>query len=91
MAADKITKFIDEIKTLTVLELAELVKAIEEEFGVTAVAPVMVAAAGGGAVRYPRRRGAMRRFLLPAAGSAARRFAVDRPAARVVDRPGCRC
>ncbi len=39
-------KFIDEIKTLTVLELNELVHAIEEEFGVSAAAPVMV---GGGA------------------------------------------
>ncbi len=51
MASEKITKFIDEIKTLTVLELAELVSAIEEEFGVTAAAPVVVAggAAAGGA------------------------------------------
>ena len=47
--ADKITKFVEEIKTLTVLELNELVKAIEEEFGVSAAAPVMVAAAGGAA------------------------------------------
>lgn len=43
MASEKIVKFVDEIKTLTVLELAELVKAIEEEFGVTAAAPVVVA------------------------------------------------
>ena len=47
MASEKIVKFVDEIKTLTVLELAELVKAIEEEFGVTAAAPVVVA--GGAA------------------------------------------
>lgn len=49
MASEKITKFIDEIKTLTVLELNDLVKAIEEEFGVSAAAPVVVAggAAGG--------------------------------------------
>ena len=50
--SEKITKFIDEIKTLTILELRDLVKAIEEEFGVSA-APVAVAAgpaaAGGGA------------------------------------------
>ena len=50
--SEKITKFIDEIKTLTNLELRDLVKAIEEEFGVSA-APVAVAAgpaaAGGGA------------------------------------------
>lgn len=49
MASEKITKFVEEIKTLTVLELSELVKAIEEEFGVSAAAPVMVAAAGAGA------------------------------------------
>ena len=46
MASEKIVKFVEEIKTLTVLELNELVKAIEEEFGVSAAAPVMVAAAG---------------------------------------------
>lgn len=44
MASEKIVKFVEEIKTLTVLELADLVKAIEEEFGVSAAAPVMVAA-----------------------------------------------
>ena len=44
MASEKITKFVEEIKTLTVLELNELVKAIEVEFGVSAAAPVMVAA-----------------------------------------------
>ena len=38
MASEKITKFVEEIKTLTVLELNELVKAIEEEFGVSAPA-----------------------------------------------------
>ena len=42
MASEKITKFVEEVKTLTVMELAELVKAIEEEFGVYAAAPVMV-------------------------------------------------
>ncbi len=40
-------KFIDEIKTLTVLELNELVHAIEEEFGVSAAAPVAVAGGAG--------------------------------------------
>lgn len=46
-----IAKFIEEIKGLTVMELADLVHAIEEEFGVSAAAPVMVAgpAAGGAA------------------------------------------
>ena len=44
-----IAKFVEEIKTLSVLELNELVKAIEEEFGVSAAAPVMVAGAGAAA------------------------------------------
>lgn len=47
MASEKIVSLVEEIKTLTVLELSELVKAIEEEFGVTAAAPVVVA--GGAA------------------------------------------
>ena len=42
--SEKITAMIEEIKALTVLELSELVKAIEEEFGVSAAAPVAVAA-----------------------------------------------
>lgn len=49
MASEKITKFIEEVKTLTVLELSELVKAIEEEFGVSAAAAVAVAAPAAGA------------------------------------------
>lgn len=44
-----VQKVLDEIKKLTVVELAELVKAIEEEFGVSAAAPVAVAAAPGAA------------------------------------------
>ena len=50
MASEKITKFIDDIKTLSVLELSELIDAIQEEFGVTAVmaaAPAAGGAAGG--------------------------------------------
>jgi large subunit ribosomal protein L7/L12 len=42
-------QIIEAIKGMTVLELNELVKACEEEFGVSAAAPVAVAAAGGGA------------------------------------------
>ena len=42
MANEKITNIVEEIKTLTILELADLVKAVEEEFGVSA-APVAVA------------------------------------------------
>ena len=48
MATEKTTKILDEIKELTILELADLVKALEEEFGVSA-APVAVAAAPGAA------------------------------------------
>ena len=48
MASEKITAILDEIKALTILELSDLVKAIEEEFGVSA-APVAVAAAPGAA------------------------------------------
>ncbi|MBD3396701.1 MAG: 50S ribosomal protein L7/L12 [Chitinivibrionales bacterium] len=53
MAEEKIQKLVDEIGKLTILELSELVKTIEETFGVEAAAPVMMAggampAAGGG-------------------------------------------
>ena len=47
--SEKITAMIEEIKALTVLELSELVKAIEEEFGVSAAAPVAVVAGGAAA------------------------------------------
>lgn len=49
--SEKVTKLIEDVKSLTVLELSELVKALEEEFGVSAAAPVAVAAApvAGGA------------------------------------------
>ena len=43
--SDKVVKLVEEVKELTVLELSELVKALEEEFGVSAAAPVAVAAA----------------------------------------------
>ena len=48
MASEKITNIIEELKTLTVLELSELVKAVEEEFGVSAAAAVAVAAPAAG-------------------------------------------
>ena len=47
MASEKITAIVEEVKALTVLELNELVKAIEEEFGVSAAAPVMVTGVAG--------------------------------------------
>ena len=42
--SDKVLKLIEDVKALTVMELSELVKALEEEFGVSAAAPVAVAA-----------------------------------------------
>ncbi len=52
MASEKVLKLIEEVKTLTVLELSELVKELEEEFGVSAAAPavaIAAAPAAGGA------------------------------------------
>lgn len=45
MASEKVTALIEEVKALTVLELSELVSALEEEFGVSAAAPVAAVAA----------------------------------------------
>ena len=54
-----IQKFIEEVKSMTVLELNDLVKALEEEFGVSAAAPVAVAggAVAGGAAEEKRPAG----------------------------------
>lgn len=51
MASEKVQNLIEEVKNFTVLELSELVKELEEEFGVSAQAPVAMAAApaAGGA------------------------------------------
>ncbi len=49
MASEKITNILEEIKSLTIIELADLVKAVEDEFGVSAAAPVGVVAVAGGA------------------------------------------
>ena len=49
MASEKITNIIEEIKSLTIIELADLVKAVEDEFGVSAAAPVGVVAVAGAA------------------------------------------
>ena len=49
MASEKIIKFVEDIKTLSVLELKELVDAIQEEFGVTAA--IAAAPAAGAAAR----------------------------------------
>src|ERR1035437_1913480 len=44
MASEKVLKLMEDVKVLTVLELSELVKALEEEFGVSAAAPMAAAA-----------------------------------------------
>ena len=49
MASENITNILEEIKTLTIVELADLVKAVEDEFGVSAAAPVGVVAVAGAA------------------------------------------
>ncbi len=49
MASEKVQAFVDQVKELTVLELNELVKALEEEFGVTAAAAVVAGPAAGAA------------------------------------------
>ena len=51
----KVGEIIETIGGLTVLELAELVKALEDKFGVSAAAPVMMAAAGGGEEAPPEK------------------------------------
>ena len=48
MASEKITAIIEELKTLTVLELSDLVHAVEDEFGVSAAAAVAVPTPGAG-------------------------------------------
>ncbi len=49
MATEKVAALVEEVKTLTVLELADLVHALEETFGVTAAAAAVAAPAAGGA------------------------------------------
>ena len=70
MASEKITNFVEEIKKLSVLELNELVKAIEEEFGVSAAAPVAVAGAAAGGAAVVEEEQTEFDVVLTAAGSA---------------------
>lgn len=49
MVPEKFKSLVDQIDKLSVVDLAELVKVLEEKFGVSAAAPVMMAAAGGAA------------------------------------------
>ena len=51
--SEKVTKILEDVKGLTVIELSELVKAVEEEFGVSAAAPVAVAAPAAGGAAAP--------------------------------------
>ncbi len=51
--SEKVAQLIEEVKGLTVLELSEVVKALEEEFGVSAAAPVAVAGVAAGAEAAP--------------------------------------
>ena len=53
MANEKVTNLMEEVKNLTVLELSELVKALEEEFGVSASAPAAAAAPAAGGAEAP--------------------------------------
>lgn len=67
--SDKVVKLIEDVKALTVLELAELVKALEEEFGVSAAAPVAVAAAPAAAAAAPAEEKTEFDVVLKAAGA----------------------
>jgi large subunit ribosomal protein L7/L12 len=67
----KIDEMIKEIETMTVLELSDLVKAIEEKFGVTAQAPMMAMAAGpaGGAAAAPVEEKSVFTVVITSAGA----------------------
>ena len=69
--SEKVTNLIEEVKSLTVLELSELVKALEEEFGVSAAAAVAVAAApaAGGAAPAAEEKSEFDVVLKEAGGS----------------------
>ena len=68
MASEKVLNLIEEVKNLTVLELSELVKELEEEFGVSAAAPV-AAAAGPAAAAEEEAEQSEFDVVLTAAGS----------------------
>ena len=70
MANEKIAAILEEIKTLTILELADLVKALEEEFGVSAAPVAAVAAAPPGAAAPAEQTGFT--VVLPDAGESKR-------------------
>ena len=68
MASEKITAIFEEIKGLTILEMAELVKALEEEFGVSA-APVAAAPVAGAAAAAPAEEKTEFDVILKSAGA----------------------
>lgn len=69
MASEKVLKLIEDVKVLSVLELSELVKALEEEFGVSAAAPVAVAAAPSAAAAAPAEEKTEFNVILKEAGA----------------------
>ena len=71
----KIQTIIDTVKELSVIELSELVKAFEEEFGVSAAAPVAVAVAGGAAAAAEEEQ---TEFDVILASAGANKIVVDR-------------
>ena len=67
MASEKVTALLEEIKAMSVLELSELVHAVEEEFGVSAAAAVAVAAPATAALPLLKKRPSLTSFLLKSA------------------------
>ena len=70
MASEKIAKFVEEVKTLSVMELSELVKALETEFGVSASAVAVAAPAAGGAAVKEEEEQTEFTVILKSAGAA---------------------
>ena len=67
--SEKVTNLIEEVKSLTVLELSELVKALEEEFGVSAAAPAAVALAAPAAAAHSAEENTEFDVVLKSAGA----------------------
>ena len=68
MASENVTKVVDMIGNMTVLEVADLVKSMEDKFGVTAAAPMMAMPAGGGGAAAPAAEKTEFNVVLAAAG-----------------------
>lgn len=67
--SEKVQELVEKIKALTLVEAAELKKALEDEFGVTAAAPMMMAAAPGAAAAAPVEEQTEFDVILQAAGA----------------------